>query len=171
MLEADPLRAIADVARELEVSHGHLDRELTRVVGLTPRALARLLRMRRLLAGLDGAACFGLDVTDKPALTRAVEDAAPDILVNCAGVVHNGTILEATDAEFDFAVALNVRAQIHAIQAALPSTVEVTAGPARPADSTRMSLRSYAFTATLASRTRKLPPVRMTLSHPPVDFR
>ena len=77
-----------------------------------------------LLAGLDGAACFGLDVTDKPALTRAVEDAAPDILVNCAGVVHNGTILEATDAEFDFAVALNVRAQIHAIQAALPGMLE-----------------------------------------------
>ena len=32
------------------LSHGHLDREFTRVVGLSPRALTRILRMRRLLA-------------------------------------------------------------------------------------------------------------------------
>lgn len=77
-----------------------------------------------LLAGLDGAACFALDVTDKAALTAAVAEASPDVLVNCAGVVHNGTILDATDAEFDFAIDLNVRAQMHAIQAALPAMLE-----------------------------------------------
>ena len=53
MLESDPRRPIADIAVELGVSHGHLDRELGRIVGLGPRALARLLRMRRLLAGID----------------------------------------------------------------------------------------------------------------------
>ena len=53
MLESDPRRPIADIAVELGVSHGHLDRELGRIVGLSPRALARLLRMRRLLAGID----------------------------------------------------------------------------------------------------------------------
>jgi AraC-like DNA-binding protein len=53
LLEADPIRPIADIAAELGVSHGHLVREFTRIVGLTPRALARLLRMRRLLLGLD----------------------------------------------------------------------------------------------------------------------
>ncbi len=53
LLEADPTRAIAEVADELKLSHGHLDREFTRVVGLTPRALARLLRMRRLLQRID----------------------------------------------------------------------------------------------------------------------
>lgn len=75
-----------------------------------------------LLEGLS-ATCAGLDVTDKPALTAAVQEAAPDILVNCAGVVHHGTILDATDEEFDFAVTLNIRSQFHAIQAALPGMV------------------------------------------------
>ena len=53
LVEADPTRSIADIADEVGVSHGHLVRELTRVVGLTPRVLGRLLRMRRLLAGID----------------------------------------------------------------------------------------------------------------------
>ena len=53
MLEAAPTRPIASIADELKVSHGHLDREFTRVVGLTPRALARLLRLRRLVEGID----------------------------------------------------------------------------------------------------------------------
>jgi 2-keto-3-deoxy-L-fuconate dehydrogenase len=75
-----------------------------------------------LLEGLD-ARTFGLDVTDRGALRQAVEEVAPDILVNCAGIVHSGTIEEATDAEFDFAVGLNVRAQFHAMQAAIPGMV------------------------------------------------
>lgn len=73
-----------------------------------------------LLDGLDVASAFALDATDKAALVAAVEAANPDILVNCTGVVHNGTILDATDDEFDFAINLNVRAHMHAIQAALP---------------------------------------------------
>jgi AraC-like DNA-binding protein len=52
-LTAEPTRSIADIAAGLGVSHGHLDREFTRVVGLTPRVMARLLRMRKLLAGID----------------------------------------------------------------------------------------------------------------------
>ena len=52
-LEADPSCAIGDIAAGLGISHGHLDREFTRIVGLTPRSLATLLRMRRLLARLD----------------------------------------------------------------------------------------------------------------------
>ncbi|MBB5787761.1 AraC-like DNA-binding protein [Jiangella mangrovi] len=35
------------------MSHGHLDREFTEVVGLSPRVLARILRLRVLLARLD----------------------------------------------------------------------------------------------------------------------
>lgn len=77
-----------------------------------------------LLAGLDGARCFALDVTDRAALQSAVADAAPDILVNCAGVVNAGSIADATDDEFDFAMNLNVRAQFHSMQAALPGMVE-----------------------------------------------
>jgi AraC-like DNA-binding protein len=54
LLESDPTRPIADIADDLGISHAHLDREFTRIVGLTPRALARLLKLRRLLSELDG---------------------------------------------------------------------------------------------------------------------
>lgn len=53
ILEADPLVSIAEVAQELGVSHGHLDREFRRIVGLRPRQLARQRRVARLLAGID----------------------------------------------------------------------------------------------------------------------
>lgn len=53
MLHEDPVRPIADVAAALGVSHGHLDREFKRIVGLTPRRLARLLRVERLLEAID----------------------------------------------------------------------------------------------------------------------
>lgn len=76
-----------------------------------------------LLDGLDVAKTMALDVTDKAALTAAIEEAAPDILVNCAGFVHGGTILEAKDDEFDFAFNLNVRSQFHTMQAALPGMI------------------------------------------------
>ena len=81
-----------------------------------------------LLAGLDVAQCMALDVTDKTALVDAVKATQPDILVNCSGVVHSGTVLEATDQEFDEAMTLNVRAHIHAIQAALPGMLERGSG-------------------------------------------
>lgn len=77
-----------------------------------------------LLAGLGTAEAFALDVTDKAALQAAVESAKADILVNCAGFVHAGTIAEATDADFDVAINLNVRSQFHAMQAALPGMAE-----------------------------------------------
>ena len=77
-----------------------------------------------LLRGLDGAETASLDVTDKAALTQTIQNAAPDVLVNCAGFVHAGALLEATDADFDFAFTLNVRSQFHTMQAALPGMLE-----------------------------------------------
>jgi AraC-like DNA-binding protein len=53
LLDADPGREIADVARRLGISHGHLDRVFLRHVGLTPRAYARIARLRAVLAGVD----------------------------------------------------------------------------------------------------------------------
>ncbi|MCB1332632.1 MAG: SDR family oxidoreductase [Roseivivax sp.] len=76
-----------------------------------------------LLEGLAVARTAALDVTDKAALSAAVASAEPDILVNCAGYVHGGTVEQATDADFDFAFNLNVRAQFHAMQAAIPGMV------------------------------------------------
>ncbi len=77
-----------------------------------------------LLLGLSVTESFALDAMNKEALTHAVAAAEADILVNCSGIVHSGTILEATDADFDLAMNLNVRPHFHAIQAALPGMIE-----------------------------------------------
>ena len=52
-LEERPAQPVADMAARLGISHGHLDREFTRIVGMPPRTLARVLRVRRLLEQLD----------------------------------------------------------------------------------------------------------------------
>lgn len=75
---------------------------------------------------LDGLACetAALDVTDKAAAQDAVRAAAPDILFNCAGFVHAGSILEASEEDWDFAFALNCRSMFHTMQAAIPGMLE-----------------------------------------------
>ncbi len=77
-----------------------------------------------LLASYQGVANVQtalLDVLDKAAIQSLVARLpALDILFNCAGFVHNGNILQASDAEWDFAFNLNVRSQFWAIQAVLP---------------------------------------------------
>lgn len=52
-LEVEPTRGIGELAAEVGVSHGHLNREFIAVVGLSPRVLSRILRLRALLAELD----------------------------------------------------------------------------------------------------------------------
>ncbi|WP_186106088.1 SDR family oxidoreductase [Burkholderia gladioli] len=47
-----------------------------------------------------------------------------DVLFNCAGFVHNGTILEASDEDWDFAFDLNVRSMSWTIRAALPAMLK-----------------------------------------------
>jgi len=69
-----------------------------------------------------------LDVLDKSKLQQVIKDYQPDILVNCAGFVHSGTILQASDQEFDEAINLNVKSMFHSIQAAVPSMVEKNNG-------------------------------------------
>jgi 2-keto-3-deoxy-L-fuconate dehydrogenase len=72
-------------------------------------------------AGIPGVTAVPLDVLDKNAIARVVSGMpALDVLFNCAGFVHSGTVLQATDEEWNFALNLNVRAQFWAIQAALP---------------------------------------------------
>ena len=50
------------------------------------------------------------------------------MLVNCAGIVHAGSILEASDEQFDYAISLNVKSMFHSIQAAVPLMLEKKAG-------------------------------------------
>jgi 2-keto-3-deoxy-L-fuconate dehydrogenase len=72
--------------------------------------------------GVERVKTAPLDVMDKAAIGKLVGTLPPlDILFNCAGFVHNGSILEATDADWDFAFNLNVRSQFWLIQAVLPA--------------------------------------------------
>jgi 2-keto-3-deoxy-L-fuconate dehydrogenase len=66
-----------------------------------------------------------LDVTDAGDVAAlAAHERAFDVLFNCAGFVHGGTVLQASDEEWNFALNLNVRAQFWAIQAALPRMLQ-----------------------------------------------
>lgn len=66
-----------------------------------------------------------LDVTDGGEIERTVGALGQvDILFNCAGVVHNGTLLESSDADLDFAYELNVKAMARMTRAVLPGMIE-----------------------------------------------
>lgn len=72
-------------------------------------------------AGVPNIHALKLDVLDKAAIHQLIASMpALDVLFNCAGFVHAGTALQATDEEWEFAFNLNVRSQFWTIQAALP---------------------------------------------------
>jgi 2-keto-3-deoxy-L-fuconate dehydrogenase len=73
------------------------------------------------LAGIEGVETAVLDVRDAAAIAALVEKiGVVDLLFNCAGVVHGGTILEATDEQIEFALDINFRSQVKTIRAVLP---------------------------------------------------
>lgn len=75
--------------------------------------------------GLHGIETRVLDVLSSEAVNAAVAEIGRiDVLFNCAGVVHNGTVLDCTEAELDFALDLNLKAQVRAIKAVLPGMLE-----------------------------------------------
>lgn len=66
-----------------------------------------------------------LDVLKAEGVETVVSQTGPfDILFNCAGVVHGGTVLDMADKDLDFAFDLNVRAMIRTIRAVLPAMLE-----------------------------------------------
>jgi 2-keto-3-deoxy-L-fuconate dehydrogenase len=66
-----------------------------------------------------------LDVLHDADIERAARDAgAVDILFNCAGFVHQGTVLEATDDEWSFAFELNCRSMFRTMRSFLPGMLE-----------------------------------------------
>ncbi len=77
------------------------------------------------LGGEGGIFTRKLDVLDDAAVNRAVaEIGAIDVLFNCAGYVHSGTILDMKDGDLDFAFDLNVRSMVRTIRAVLPGMLE-----------------------------------------------
>ena len=81
-----------------------------------------------LLSGLGktaGITTRKLDVLDDAAVKAAfAEIGRVDILFNCAGFVHSGSVLEMKDGDLDFAFDLNVKAMVRTIRAALPGMLE-----------------------------------------------
>ena len=71
---------------------------------------------------------FELDVLNKSSIGEGIDRSKPDILFNCAGFVHNGTILEASSQEWDNAWELNVSSMFKTIRAALPGMIERGSG-------------------------------------------
>lgn len=107
------------------------------------------------LAGLDAKA-QSLDVTSAEAVaayTAALP--APDILFNCAGFVHHGTILDCSDKDWDFSFELNVRSMHRMIQGLLPKMVEKGGGSivnvASAASSIKAAPNRYVYMASKAA--------------------
>ena len=73
------------------------------------------------LATLSGCTTRRLDVTDSAAIAALATEVGPlDVLFNCAGIVHAGTVLECTDADWDQAFAINATAMFRTIRVFLP---------------------------------------------------
>ena len=72
--------------------------------------------------GGTGITARVLDVLD-PAAIREIADelGGVDVLYNCAGFVHHGTILECEEEAWDFSFDLNVKAQYRMIRTFLPA--------------------------------------------------
>ena len=71
-----------------------------------------------------------LDVTDRAAMEALAEELPPvDILFNCAGFVHHGTILDVLPEDWDFSFTLNVRSMYLMIRAFLPKMLEHARNP------------------------------------------
>ena len=76
------------------------------------------------LARVDGIAVEALDVTDGDAIAAiAARFDRVDVLFNCAGYVHNGTILDCAEKDFDFSFELNVKSMYRMIRAFLPGMI------------------------------------------------
>lgn len=71
-----------------------------------------------------GIETFILDVRDEASVKAGVAKAQPDVLFNCAGFVHHGTVLDASDDEWEFAFDLNLRSMFRTVRAALPGMLE-----------------------------------------------
>jgi 2-keto-3-deoxy-L-fuconate dehydrogenase len=76
------------------------------------------------LADFEGAQ-RGLDVLSTSAVDAFAQEAGPiDILANCAGYVHHGTVLDCSEREWDFSFDLNVKSMHRMIRAFLPGMLE-----------------------------------------------
>ncbi len=112
------------------------------------------------LAGLRAKKCVKLDVRSQPDIDALAGDIGRefgplDILANCAGYVHQGTVLDCSDKDWDFSFDLNVKSMHRTIKTFLPGMVEKKSGSIVNISSAVSSIRGvpnrYAYGATKAA--------------------
>ena len=109
-----------------------------------------------LLADAEGLVVRQLDVTDREAV-KAIAEEFPqvDVLYNCAGFVHAGTILDCDEDDWAFSNALNVTAQYRMIRAFLPAMIRGGGGSIINMSSIASSIKGvpnrFAYGATKAA--------------------
>src|SRR5438067_6639924 len=97
-----------------------------------------------------------LDIRDSAAVAAAAKRAGPvDILLNAAGYVHHGTVLDCSDQDWDFSFDLNVKSMHRTIKAFLPAMLEKGGGSIINISSGVSSIRGvpnrYVYGATKAA--------------------
>jgi hypothetical protein len=81
------------------------------------------------LRGTPGVEIRKLDVLNDAEIAKlAAEIGAPNVIFNCAGFVHHGTILQCADKDWDFSFNLNVRSHYVVIRSFLPKMLEAGGG-------------------------------------------
>jgi 2-keto-3-deoxy-L-fuconate dehydrogenase len=111
---------------------------------------------RDAVSTIDGAAARAVDVTD-PEAVKAIAAEFPeiDVLYNCAGFVHAGTILDCDEEAWAFSNALNVTAQYRMIRAVLPGMIRKGGGSIINMSSIASSIKGvpnrFAYGATKAA--------------------
>jgi len=94
------------------------------------------------LSGTPGIAVRRLDVMDAQAVNSLAAELPPlDVLCNVAGFVHNGTILDCPEEDWDFSFDLNVKSMYRMIRAFLPAMLEAGGGSIINMASVASSLR------------------------------
>ncbi|SFJ35805.1 SDR family oxidoreductase [Caulobacter sp. UNC279MFTsu5.1] len=109
-----------------------------------------------LLAQVEGCETRRLDVLDPKAITDLAAELGPlDVLFNCAGFVHSGTILDCDEAAWAFSNDLNVNAMYRMIRAFLPAMLENGGGSIVNMSSVASSIKGvpgrFAYGATKAA--------------------
>lgn len=111
--------------------------------------------LEALAADAPGIAVRRLDVRSDTQVAAALAGAAPDILFNCAGFVHHGTVLECTPEDWAFSLDLNVTSMVRTIRAALPGMLDRGSGTIINMASVASSIRGvpnrFAYGATKAA--------------------
>jgi 2-keto-3-deoxy-L-fuconate dehydrogenase len=108
------------------------------------------------LATLQGLEARRLDVTDTDAIARLFGEVPDfDVVFNCAGYVHQGSILDCGDDDWRFSWDLNVTAMFHVCKAALPGMLRRGRGSIINMASVASSLKGvpnrFAYGATKAA--------------------